>query len=215
MLKNVPTPMRMKEKILSLFKLSLFFLCRILRRQIFLLLIFFFASFFAKGQTTITTDDFENALTVFSQTTGTGTFYSGNSNPADKPATSPFAASNTYGYGISNGTVAITSSNINTFGYTSLQLSLKVAAFSIATSSNGVDNPDFIQIEISPDGGNTYYNTVKVTGNSNANWSYSATGNANTPYVASTTPVTFQPAGGGSRTTDGYSAITITSLPAV
>jgi hypothetical protein len=181
-----------------------------------LLLIFFFVYCFTNAQTIISTDDFENTLTVFSQTSGTGVFYSGNSNSTDKPGSSPFAVSNIYGYGISNGTVAITSSNINTFGYTSLQLTLRVAAFSIASASNGMDNTDAVQIEISPDGGTTYYNTVKVIGNSNGYWSYSgSTGNANTSYDGNSTPVTFQPAGGGSRTGDGYSTITVTSLPAI
>src|SRR5215831_13747822 len=87
---------------------------QILQKKVFLLMFSFFTGLYTNAQATISSDDFENTLTVFSQTSGTGSFYSGNSAATDRPATSPFAASNSYGYGVSNGTVSITSSNINT-----------------------------------------------------------------------------------------------------
>lgn len=185
------------------------------KKQISFLLILFFSSIASFCQIIVSSDDFENVLTTFSVTNGTGIFYSGNSGTADRPATAPFAATNVYGFGVTNGSVTITSSNINTFGYTSLLLTLRVAAFSINTSNNGIDNTDIAQIEISPDGGANYFNTVKVIGNSNAYWAYAASGNATTSYDGDGSPIIFQPAGGGSRTTDGYSTIAITSLPAV
>lgn len=186
----------------------------LLKKQAVLLLFYTLSLSLLQAQVTLSTDDFENTFAVFSLTSGTGAFYSGNSAAGDRPASSPFAVSGTYGYGVTNNTAVITSSNINTFGYTSIQLNLRVSSFSIANTGNGADNTDIVQLEVSPDGGTTYYNTVKVTGNSNAYWSYSSgSGNANTPYDGNSTPVTFQPGGGGSRTTDGYSTITVTSLP--
>jgi len=211
MLENVPVG-NISERRRKIFLLS----NTQLARRTILSLISFLVFNLIKAQTTISSDDFENTLSVFSQTSGSGTFYSGNSTASDRPASSPFASSNIYGYGITNGSVTITSSNINTFGYSSVQLTLRVAAFSIASGSNGMDAGDIIKIEVSPDGGSTYYNTIQITGTSNAYWSYSGgTGNANTIYDGNTLPVTFSPMGGGARTTDGYSTITITSLPAV
>gem|GEM_PF-454880 len=171
------------------------------------------------SQTTISSDGFENALSSFTVTTGTATYYSGNSAAADAPASSPFKAVGTYALGVTNGTLTITSSAVNTSLYNNLQLSVRLAAFSIGATTNGLDAADYVQIEVSPDNGTTYYNTVKVTGNGTTNgayWSYTGgTGNASTPYDGDATAVVFTPAGLGSRTTDGYSTITITSLPSV
>src|SRR5678816_2596508 len=165
MLENVPVG-NISERRRKIFLLS----NTQLARRTILSLISFLVFNLIKAQTTISSDDFENTLSVFSQTSGSGTFYSGNSTASDRPATSPFASSNIYGYGITNGSVTITSSNINTFGYSSVQLTLRVAAFSIASGSNGMDAGDIIKIEVSPDGGSTYYNTIQITGTSNAYW---------------------------------------------
>lgn len=171
------------------------------------------ASFNAFGQTTISSETFENALTLFSQTTGTGTYYTGNSGTGDRVASSPFAIQGTYGYGISNGSVTITSSNINTVGYTDIQMSFRLASFSIGSTNNGADASDIVTVEISPNGGTNYYSTVRVLGNTNAYWSYAGgTGNASTSYDGNTSSVDFTPAGGANRTTDGYSTVTVTGL---
>ncbi len=168
---------------------------------------------FTKGLGQIATDNFENTTTLFSNTGGS--YYSGNSAAGDRPATSPFAQSGTYGIGINNGTATLSTSDIDVAACSGVQLNFKLASFSMGSTGNGADAGDFVQVDISPDGGVTYYNTLVVNGNSNAYWAYSATGVASTPYDGNVTPVTFAPAGGGSRTTDGYSSITITGLPAV
>ena len=161
----------------------------------------------------ITSDGLNNSSTLF--TIAGGSYFTANSAAGDRPATSPFAIEGSHAYGISNGTATLTSSSINTGGYSSIQLSLRLAAFSIASTGNGMDAADLFKVEISPDGGTNWWNTLTVNGNSNAYWAYSATGVASTAYDGNNTPVAFTPGGGGTRTTDGYSTINITSLPTV
>jgi hypothetical protein len=162
----------------------------------------------------LTYDSFDNATTLFSVTSGTGTYYSGNSAAGDSPATTTFVSNGTHSFGKSNGSVSVTTTNINTTALASPQLSFKVASFSIASTGNGADGTDIVTVEISADGGNTYNSTVRVLGNTNARWSFtSGTGVASTTYDGDATPVDFTPAAGGARTTDGYSTVTVTGLP--
>ncbi len=165
------------------------------------------------GQVTIASDGFENSLSLF--TGSGGTFYSGNSASGDRPATSAFAVAGTYSYGVSNTSATITSSAINTTGYSAISLSLRLASFSIGSTANGADAADVVTIFVSPDNGTTFYQLNQVAGNSNAYWAYAATGTSTFAYTASNqTGNVSTPASGGSRTTDGYSTMTITSLPA-
>lgn len=172
-----------------------------------------FSSFSAPG--TINSEGFENSLSLFTETSGTGTFSTGSSTALDLPSNSPYAIAGTYSYGKSNGTVTITSSNINTSAASAVQMSCRLASFSVGSLANGADLGDIVTVEISPDGGTTFFSTVRVLGNNNAVWAYAATGVASTAYDGNATPVDFQPAGGGLRTTDGYSTVTVTGLPSV
>ncbi|MFD0779607.1 PKD-like domain-containing protein [Flavobacterium myungsuense] len=99
--------------------------------------------------------------------------------------------------------------------YTSISMTLRLAAFSIGSASNGLDGGDIVTVEVSPDGGVNWYNTVEVTGTSNARWAYTASGIASASYDGDNTPDSFSPSSGGIRTTDGYSTITISGLPAI
>ena len=167
------------------------------------------------GQVTIVADGLNNSSNLF--TPSGGAYYSGNSASGDRPASSPFAIEGSHSYGISNGTASLTSlSDISTIGFSNVALSFRLASFSINSSGNGADNGDIVIVEVSPDGGSTYFSTITVAGNSNAYWAYSSgTGNASTPYDGDANPVGFAPAGGGNRTADGYSTVTITSLPSI
>ncbi len=165
---------------------------------------------------TLVSDGFENSLSLFTETSGTGTYYTGNSDAVnDRPISSPFASAGTYAYGKLNGTLTITSSPINTSASSNTQLSFKLASFSIGSTSNGADAGDIVTVEISPDGGTNFYSTVRVLGNGNAYWEYAATGVASTAYDGNSSPVDFQPVAGGNRTTDGYSTVIVTGLPSV
>ncbi|MFN8283267.1 MAG: T9SS type A sorting domain-containing protein [Chitinophagales bacterium] len=163
---------------------------------------------------TIASDGFNNSSSF--SITG-GAYYTGNSATGDRPASVPFFSEGTYSYGFTgaSGSATLISPDYNSSTYSSIQMTLKVAAFSIGSTGNGVDGSDSVRIDVSPDGGTTWYNTVSLVGNSNAYWNYTATGNASTAYDGNNTTVVFAPAGGGSRTTDGYSTMSITGLPAV
>lgn len=177
-----------------------------------LLIITLFCSVVSWGQVTIASDGLNNSTTLFTLTNGA--YYTGNSGTGDRPASSPFASEGTHSRGIINGTATLLSNDINTIGYTSITMSFKLASFSIGSTGNGADGTDIVTIEVSPNGGTNWYSTERILGNSNAFWAYSATGIATTAYDGNATPVDFTPAGGGSRTTDGYSTIEITNLPA-
>lgn len=160
------------------------------------------------------TEGLNNSVT--NVTVSGGAYYTGNSGTGDRPATSPFAIEGTDSRGVTNNSATITSNAINTTGGTGIALTFRLASFSIGSTSNGADGADTVIVAISPDGGTTYYDTLTVAGNNNAQWSYTGgTGVASTPYDGNATPVSFTPAAGGNRTTDGYSTVTVTNLPAV
>ena len=195
----------------SIIKPNLIFSFKVMKLK--LLIVALFCSLASWGQVTIVSDGLNNSTTLFTLTNGA--YYTGNSAAGDRPASSPFASEGTHSRGITNGTATLLSNDINTIGYTSITMSFKLASFSIGSTGNGADGTDIVTVEVSPDGGTTWYSTVRVLGNSNANWAYSATGNANTTYDGNVTPVNFQPAGGGNRTTDGFSNVQITGLPSI
>ncbi len=161
------------------------------------------------GQTIIVNEGFNNSSSLFSLSGGS--YYTGNSAGNDTPANSPFAVEGTHSRGISYGTATLTSSNINTTGYTNISLSLRAAAFAI-NDNTGFENTDYIRVEISENGGTSYATFLTVTGNNSSNWSYSATGVATTTYGSA---ITYAPSAGGTRTTDGYSTLIISGLPAI
>lgn len=195
----------------SIIKPNLTFSFKVMKLK--LLIVALFCSVLGWGQVTIVSDGLNNSTALFTLTGGA--YFTGNSGTGDRPASSPFASEGTHSRGITNGTATLLSNNINTIGYTSVTMSFKLASFSIASTGNGADAGDIVTVEVSPDGGTTWYSTGRVLGNSNAFWAYSATGNASTSYDGNVTPVDFSPSGGGSRTTDGYSNVEITGLPSI
>lgn len=165
----------------------------------------------SEGQVLIAVHDFETTLgtPALAISTGTPAYASGSSASTDRPATSPFYTSSTRAWTESNATKTITFANQSLSGYTNCYIEYRLASFSINSTGNGADAGDIVTTSISVDGGTTFYSTARVLGNSNAYWSYSASGNATTTFDGDVTPVDFQPAGGGSRTTDGYSTVHI------
>ncbi len=173
----------------------------------------------------IAIQDFEEipATPTAAFTPGGGGFVTGSSGsnggpygaPGDRPSLSPYYSTGARAYQNNNGTATLTFDPINTSGCSDIQLTLRLASFSIA-SINAADDADYVEVQISPSTEVQYYPTVRVKGNNNAYWSYAeGIANATTAYDGDASVVQFAPAGGGSRTTDGYSTITITSLPAV
>jgi len=188
----------------------------------FSFLIVFLLAFSQKiaAQTPIVSDGFNGSTALFTRTGGA--FFTGNSSATnDVPANSPFFSEGTGSVGVSNnGTLVLTATNnINTIGFSNIQLTFRLAAFSINSSSDGVDLSDIVFVEISTNGGTSYSTVLTVRGapaesgsDNDVRWPYSATGVATTAYP---TAAIFTPGtGGGTRSTDGYSTLTITSLPA-
>jgi hypothetical protein len=167
-----------------------------------------------KAQTTIASESFENSLTLFTATGAGYTYYTGNSATGDRPASSSFSTLGSYGWGVKNNSGTLTSSNINTTGYSSINLSFRLASFSIGSITNGADVGEIVTVEVSPDGGTNYYSTARVLGRADACWSFAGgTGIATTAYDGNATPVNFQPTNGGLNTTEGYSTVNVTNLP--
>ena len=129
-------------------------------------------------------------------------------------------------YGSGNGTSAneqdwyslpnVTGLN-NTHQY---QLKFRLGSYSFASPSaatRGVDGGDFVDVQVSTNGGVNYISELRITGNANAQWPFTSTGTvthtANGTYTNSAAPVgdVYQaPAG---ITTTGPSTITL-NLPA-
>ena len=85
--------------------------------------------------------------------------------------------------------------------------------FTSTAGTRGVDAADYITVQLSTNGGTSYTNELRITGNSNAFWDY----NTATSYTktANGTLTTIGPAAGGNRTAtgDGYSVIQL-NIPA-
>lgn len=166
------------------------------------------------AQTTIVSDGFNGSSTLM--TTSNGSFFSGNSATTDRPASSPFYSEGSGSFGVSNTTATLVSAPINTSNYCTNSITLRVAAFSINSNSNGVDVNDYVLVEVSPNNGTNYYSQVKITGSTGgqAYWGYTGTGVASRAYSTGTV-TTYTPTGTGLRTTDGYSYVTISGVPNV
>lgn len=167
-------------------------------------------------ETTIAIQDFEStpATPTLNYTTTVGSYVSisGNSGSGDRPASTACYLSSNTSWRTKNTTVTNSFNNIDISSYQDVYIEVWLGAFSIGSSANGMDGTDYVNFEVSTDNGTSWSSEVKITGNSNACWSFSATGEANITYDGDNTPSQYQPAGGGLRTTDGYSKIKI-SIP--
>jgi len=79
--------------------------------------------------------------------------------------------------------------------------------FTSTATTRGVDAADYITVQLSTNGGTSYTNELRITGNANAFWDYNTA--ASYTKTANGTLTTIGPAAGGNRTTtgDGYSVI--------
>ncbi|MBO6605538.1 choice-of-anchor D domain-containing protein [Psychroserpens sp.] len=166
--------------------------------------------FIGNSQTTIGIQDFETVPATPTMTytggsiaTGTGPVPAGDNN----------FVSGTQAIEVSNGTAVVEFSSVNASAYTNVYFTCRLASFS-GTSGNGADGADEVFVEVSTDGGSTWSQELEVRGNSNARWSFdTGTGLATTTYDGDNNATLFVPAGGGNRTTDGYSTIVVDGLP--
>jgi len=59
------------------------------------------------------------------------------------------------------------------------QLKFRLASYSFfspSSTSRGVDGTDFVEVQVSTDGGVNYFSELRIRGNTNALWGYNATG---------------------------------------
>lgn len=173
------------------------------------------------GQVTIASQDFETtpATPTITFTNTNGAFYTGSSVSGDRPASSPFYSEGARAFGC-NATSTATYTAILNFAnqtglssYISKYFEFRLAAWSIGSTTNGVDGTDIVTVEVSIDGGTNWSSELRVLGNSNAFWHYSTgTGIAAVTFDGNNIPTDFTPASGGNRTTDGYSTVRV-NLP--
>lgn len=156
----------------------------------------------------------ENFENTSNYTAVNGQTRTGTSASSDRPANVSFVTSPTTSYSANDETATITTQNFTglTPGAAKF-VTMRLAAFSIGSSSAGLDASDDVTVEISLNGGSTYSREIEVNGNNNCHWGFtSGTGVAATTYDGDNTATVFAPAGGGARTTDGFSTLQI-SLP--
>ncbi len=180
-------------------------------KQLIVILILLATCFSSYCQTTIGIQDFEAA-----PATPTMTFTGGNLSTGNGlfPVASKFV-SGSQGREVNNATTNIVYATTDASAYNSVFFTCRLASFA-GISGNGADGADFVTISISNDGGTSWSQELTINGNNNAKWSFtSGTGVASTAYDGDNTATDLTPAGGGYRTTDGYSTITVTGLPAV
>ncbi|MFN8429870.1 MAG: hypothetical protein U0V04_07820 [Spirosomataceae bacterium] len=167
------------------------------------------------SQTIIAVQDFETtpAAPEWSFTkTGTGGSVLNGLNPSTgRPANAPYYFEGSSGFGVINGTTQINFDPINLLNYQNTYLNFKLASYSTTTNANGADAGDYISINFSTDG-ITYYEELKITGNSNSCWNFSATDTAQVTYDGISS--TIQASAGG-LITNGYSTVRIKLLPLV
>jgi endonuclease I len=166
----------------------------------------------ASGATLFQQDFESSAATPELTYTSTNTsISSGNGNtPSD-----PMYSGGVNGLEASNTTATIEFATFDSTSYSNLNFSVRLASFSV-TSGNGAETTDYAKVFVSTDNGSSYSDELTVTGASaaNARWSFvSGTGEAVATYDGDNSTTTFASSGGDARTTDGYSTLTISSLP--
>lgn len=162
-------------------------------------------------------------------------FSSGKSLSTDAPKTNNLYSEGARGYRIQGDDsvskephgLRFTFDHVDTSSYTNISLSFNVAGFSLGSASNGMDDfnasnvsttihadkIDYVLIEVSPDGGLTWYQQAKVvSGEEDLPWSFGSKGTikGNRDYKADNDLTYFN-----SDVTKQYSEIIINNLPAV
>lgn len=183
-----------------------------------LLLLFLFISFFSRSQVCTTMVAYDNIETY--DWNGLWWTFGGTSGYYNNASVSSNLSAAIYGNG--SGTSAIENDwyvmpNITGLNpsYTYIfQFRLGSYKFSNSTATTaGVDNADFVEVQLSTDGEITYFAEMRIRGNGNAFWDYNTTATASKTANGVTTIYT--PAAGGNRTStgDGFSVIRL-QLPA-
>ena len=91
------------------------------------------------------------------------------------------------------------------------RLQFKLAAMNLTGTTGGPDYLDYVLVEISTDGGATFYPRVRVRGSSanNCSWSYNAATTASVPHLPMTEEL-FHPQNSGLQEIEGISTVEVT-----
>lgn len=173
----------------------------------------------APAQHTLTLDDDEtNVVTIAQQAfdggvndnwsiLAGGANVSSNTGGGDFPANERIlSAANSWQ--VSNASATLDLGTVSVLDYTAVTVRIRLSS-TATVAANGADAGDLVSVFADVDGaGFPVTADLTINGNANARWGYSTgTGVAS---AAAGTPASFTPAGGGNRTTDGYSYLTVT-----
>ena len=124
-------------------------------------------------------------------------------------------------YGLGTGTSTIEQNwysmpnvtGLNSSGTYTLKFRLGSYRFSSTATTRGVDAADYVDVQVSTNGGVSYVSEIRVTGNNNAFWDYNTSGTINA--ICNGVLNTYQTGSTGNQTSTGlgYSVISLT-LPA-
>lgn len=135
-----------------------------------------------------------------------GNYFTGNGNTPN----SPRFVSPVRGYGVNDGIADIQFGPVDASAYNSATFKFHLASFS-ANSNNGADATDDVFVSVSTNGGTTFSNEIRVTGNNNSRYDFNSTGIATVAYDGNNTPLIATSPGGD--TTAGIAKIEITGIP--
>jgi len=141
------------------------------------------------------------------------TYEQGDSSASAEPPNSPLGIGSSRAWSTTRegGGVLVEFDNVLLRPGLGATLSFKLAAMNLNSSNGGPDNLDYVLVEISTDGGATYYSRVRIRGalNNNSTWSYAAATTAAVNYLPQVEEL-FQPTNSGSQEVDGISTVEIT-----
>lgn len=173
----------------------------------------------APNQHTFTLDDDESSLVTIAQQAFDGgvndnwSILAGGANVSSNTGVGDFPANERVlsagsSWQVSNASATLDLGTVSVLDYTAVTVRIRLSS-TATVAANGADAGDLVSVFADVDGaGFPVTADITVNGNANARWGYSTgTGVAGT---SAGTPASFTPAGGGNRTTDGYSYLSVT-----
>lgn len=108
----------------------------------------------------------------------------------------------------------LTLDDINTSTYGSgITFSMRVGAYSAETSTNGMDDVDYVKVDVRASNAEAWKELIYIHGKTNNRWTFdSGTGQANASYN-NLTSTEYVPTQDNAVTAEGYSYVKITDLP--
>lgn len=152
----------------------------------------------------------------FSVTSGTASVTNGLAYAEyTEPASTTTTTTGDYSLQVNNSSAVINFSSVNTTNLKEVTFYATLGSYA-TTPAGGLDDDDAVTVSISTNGGLSWSDEIKVTGNDNAKWSLlSGEAIANSTYVGAGVAATYAPTAGGYRYSDGYATIALSGLPSV